>query len=339
MTTLDTVAVVTADEPAGSHRLLRWTASRVASGAAVLLFLSVVVFAATNAVPGTIVDALLGVDAAPEERAALTTRLGLDRPLVERYFSWLGNMLTGNFGTSLADGQDIAPKLFERTGNSLLLAGIAFAIALPLAIALGAFTGLRQKSPWSKSINFGSFVFICVPEFVLGMLLILVLAVWIPLFPAISAVDSESPPSVWMMALALPVLTVIPASVAFLMRVVRFGVAEISQEDFVRMAPLRVGYKPGRQILRHVLPNALAPTVTVMALSLAHIITGLAVIESLFQYPGMGKMLLDAVDIHDIPTVQAAALMTGFIVVVLNIGADLIAGIIDPRVGSADQGT
>ncbi|GII67519.1 ABC transporter permease [Sphaerisporangium krabiense] len=318
--------------------MLRWFVTRVLSGFGVLLFLSVVVFAATNAVPGTIVDALLGPEAAPQDRAALAERLGLNTPLPARYVSWLGHMLTGDLGTSLADGNPIAPKLLERAGHSLVLAGVAFLVVLPVAIALGSMTGLRPKSRWSKAANGSSFVFICVPEFVLGMLLILVFAVWIPVFPAISAVDSDSTLSEWVTALVLPVLTVIPASVAILMRVVRFGVAEVNREDFIRMAPLRIGYDPRKVLRRHILPNALAPTISVMALSLAHIITGLAVIESLFQYPGVGKMLFDAVEIHDIPVVQATALIIGLIVVVLNILADLIAGILDPRVGSAEQG-
>ncbi|QXJ24266.1 ABC transporter permease [Actinomadura graeca] len=333
--TVERPAAATSAE--GSRPLLRWMLGRILGGLGVLVFLSAVVFTATNAIPGSIVDALLGTDATPSARAQLETRLGLDDPFFERYLTWAAHLLSGDFGHSLADDSAIGPQLWSAAGHSLILAAVASVVTIPVSIALGTLAGLKPGSGPVKVVNGLSFLLLCVPEFVLGMFLVLLFAVWIPAFPAISGVDGGSSMAEWAAALVLPALTVIPGSVAFLIRVLRFQVADTNREDFIRMAPLRVGYSRRRTIGRHVLPNTLAPTASAMALNLVHVVTGLAVVETLFQYPGLGMLLYNSIGLHDIPVVQACALAIGAIVIVLNIVADLIARLLDPRVGTLEQ--
>jgi len=318
--------------PSVDRGLLRWLASRLGFGVVVLAALSIVVFAATSILPGSIVDQILGAEATPQARGELEHELRLDQSPVARYFSWLGATIQGDFGHSLVNGEAVGPMVLERLGRSLVLAGAALALALPLSIALGTWSALRRGKLVDRLITTSTFALICVPEFVVGILLIWVLAVVIPVFPAISLVQDGATLGDWVSALVLPVLTLMPAGVAYMTRTMRFAMADVLTEDFIRMAPLRGGMSRGRIVLRHALPNALVPMVNVFALQVGFMLTGVVVIEALFQYPGLGLLLLGAVSQHDIPVVQATALVMGGIYVLLSVAADLVVAVLDPRI-------
>ena len=312
--------------------LLRWLGGRLAFAAGVLVVLSIVVFLATSALPGSVVDQILGTEATPAARTALEQELRLDEPIVQRYAGWSASAVQGDFGSSLVNGVPVWPLVLDRLGHSLLLAGAALFLAVPLAIVLGTWAALRAGRREDRSITGAAFVLICIPEFVVGIVLIWLLAVVVPVFPAISLIDPGAPLSAWIEALALPVLTLVPASVAYMTRTMRFAMADVLGEDFIRMAPLRGGISRRRVILRHALPNALVPMINVFALQVGFMLTGVVVVEALFQYPGLGMLLLDAVSQHDIPIVQATALVMGGIYVLLSVVADLLVAVLDPRI-------
>jgi peptide/nickel transport system permease protein len=330
-TVTDGPAVSTADGNV-DRGLLRWLGGRLAFAAGVLVVLSIVVFLATSALPGSVVDQILGTEATPQARTALEQELRLDEPVVQRYASWATSALQGDFGSSLVNGAPVWPLVLERLGHSLLLAGAALLIALPLAIVLGSWSALRAGRRADRAITGAAFVLICIPEFVVGILLIWLFAVVVPVLPAISLIDSGASLREWLEALALPVLTLVPAGVAYMTRTMRFAMADVLGEDFIRMAPLRGGVSRRRVILRHALPNALVPMVNVFALQVGFMLTGVVVVEALFQYPGLGLLLLDAVSQHDIPIVQATALVMGGIYVLLSVAADLLVAVLDPRI-------
>ena len=312
---------------------LRWLASRLAFAALVLFVLSVIVFLATSLLPVNAVDQMLGSEATEAGRIALTKRLGLDRPPLERYFIWVGHALRLDFGRSMFSAQPVWPLVAERFANSLRLAGAIMLVQLPLALGLGIWTAVHRGGPADRIVSAAVLVFICVPEFVAGIILIWLLSVQFPVFPALSLITSGSTASDWLVALCLPVLAMLPVGTSYLIRTMRFAMAEVLDREFIQLAALR-GLSRARIVLRHAVPNALGAMVNVLALHVAFLLSGVVAIEVLFEFPGIGRLLLDSVGLQDVPLVQACALVLGTGYVLINLAADIAVALIDPRVGS-----
>jgi peptide/nickel transport system permease protein len=305
---------------------------RIGFSAVVLLVLSIVVFAATTILPGNVVDVVLGQNTTPDARAAMIHRLHLDLPPLVRYFQWLGGALHFDFGNSLQSDQPVWPVVIAAFGRSLILAGIGSVVMIVVSVFLGLSSGLRPGSLYDRVIAVLTFIALSMPEFVLGALLIWVFAILIPVVPALSLISSANNFGEWARMMILPVITVIPVTGAYILRTMRSATLDVVNHDFVAMARLR-GLPRSRIVWRHILPNALVPMINVLTLNMGWLVGGIVVVEVLFQYPGIGKLLLESAQTRDIPMVQAAAMLIGAVYVTLNLVADVLVAVLDPRVG------
>lgn len=317
-----------------SYVFLRWLGVRVAFSLAVLLVLSLLIFIATTILPGNIADIVLGQNATPAAVQALSHRLHLDTPAPERYLLWLGNIIQLNFGTSLQSGQPVWPIVSTAFFHSLILAAAAGVAMIVTAVLVGLWAGLRTGSVRDKVILALSFIGLSMPEFVVGSILIWLFVVLVPIFPALSLVGGGTPLLEWVKMLVLPTLTVIPVTGSYIVRTMRAATKEVMQEEFVNMAVLR-GLPDSRIVWRHVFPNSLVPMVNVLSVNMGWLVGGIVVVEVLYQYPGIGYLLIQAIGQRDIPIVQAAALLIGSVYVALNLLADVTIAVLDPRVGRA----
>ena len=295
--------------------------------------MSLVIFAGVELLPGDLATAFLGREATPTRLVSLRAELGLDQPATVRYVNWLGNVLQGDLGMSLARKKPIGELIGLRMRNTLLLGVTAGIIGLPVALVLGIITGLtRDRKPdlWISTI---SLIFMTLPEFVTATLLILLFAIVWPIFPAVTIVPPDSPIKEMLPNIALPVITLIFVMVAHNLRMVRTNVIDVMTSEYVQMATLK-GIPRARVVLRHALPNALLPTINLIALYLAWLVGGVVIIEQVFNYPGIGTLMIRAVHDRDIPLVQAIVLVIAGSYVVLNMGADLLVMMLDPRLRS-----
>ncbi|MFC3984599.1 ABC transporter permease [Streptosporangium jomthongense] len=315
----------------------RWLLRRVAYGAAAVWATSVVVFAATQALPSDPAMAILGGDATPESLARLRLDLGLDRPLWQRYLTWLGGVLTGDLGRSLDSGTDVASLLGGRLVNSLALLASALTVAVALALALGLFAALRRGGLADRVVTSVAVSLQAVPGFVVAVALIVLLAttVW-PVLPAASLLEPGVSPFAQPHYLVLPALTLVAAETPYLLRQVRSSVAEALESDYATAARLR-GVPERRVIWRHALPNGLVPAVQATALTTGVLLGGSLVVEVAFSYPGLGGALNAAVGARDIPVIQAAALLVAGGVVVVNLLADLVTVLLTPRLRTGER--
>ncbi|ANT54896.1 ABC transporter permease [Mesorhizobium amorphae] len=303
---------------------------RVALGALTLWIVSLIVFAGVQFLPGDVATELLGQSATPEAVAALRKSMGLDIPLYLRYFDWLGSILRGNFGTALANGRDIAELIKPRLFNTLFLAVSAAVISVPLALLGGIVAALYRNTFIDRAINVVTLASISVPEFFVAYILILVLAVHAGILPSLSDVDSETSVLGRLTAIALPSLTLAVVVLAHMMRMTRTSIINLLGNQYIETARLK-GLPEWRVLVRHALPNALAPIATVIVLNLAYLITGVVVVEVVFVYPGLGQLIVDSVQKRDVPVVQACSLIFAATYVLLNLTADILSIIANPR--------
>jgi peptide/nickel transport system permease protein len=310
--------------------MLKLIARRLALGALTLLAVSALIFASTEILPGDVASAILGQQATPEALAAIRAELGLDRPAVARYADWLLGFVQGDLGRSLANRQPIAAQIGQRLGNTLFLAGVAAAIAVPLAVGLGVLAAIRRESALDRAISIATLSTISVPEFFVGYLLILFLAVQFPVFPSLATVSPGMGLGESLYTVALPALTLTLVVVAHMMRMTRAAVVDVLSAPYVEMARLK-GLPERHVVVRHALPNALGPIATVVALNLAYLVVGVVVVEVVFVYPGMGQYMVDAVAKRDVPAVQACTLVFAATYVALNLTADLLGIVSNPR--------
>jgi len=299
--------------------------------AVTLFVVSIVIFAVTELLPGDVAVMILGSEATDETLAALRTQLGLDKPAPARYVDWLSGAARGDFGESLRMRTDVGPLVLERLKNSLALAGIALVIGVPLALGLGIIAGLRKDRPADKAITITTLLGISVPEFVIGSVLIMIFASIWPILPATSMIDPTGNPLENVKFLILPAITLVFVTLAHTARMTRSSVVRVMRTDYVRTATLK-GMPRGRIIMRHVLPNALLPSITVIALNIGWMIGGLIVVETVFAYPGLGQLMIFAVTSRDVPLVQAVALLVALIYALANLGADLLYAVLNPRI-------
>ncbi|MHA3978487.1 ABC transporter permease [Halovulum sp. GXIMD14794] len=303
---------------------------RLLLGLVTLLVVSIIIFSAVEFLPGDVAQQILGQSATEETVAQLRRQLGLDQPPYIRYFEWLGNALQGDFGTSLANKRSVAEQLGPRFMNTLFLAGMAAIIAVPLAITLGVMAALFRNSIFDRVANATSLVSISSPEFFLGYILIFFFAVQNPVFPAIANVTPDTPLPDRIRACALPAITMALVVTAYMMRMTRAAIINLLASPYIEMARLK-GVPNRRVILKHALPNALAPIINVVALNLAYLITGVVLVEVVFVYPGVGQLLVDSVSKRDFPVVQACCLIFAATFILFNLIADVGAILSNPR--------
>lgn len=308
---------------------------RLIFSAFILLAVSLLVFGATLLLPGDAARAILGQQATPERIAALNEQLGLNQPAWQRYFSWLGGLFVGDFGTSTASGGSVAQLLGERVGNSFILMAAAAIISVPLGIGLGVYQALHRGGRRDQAMTGLSLVFAAMPEFVIGIGLIAIFATSVfQILPAVTLAPPGQP--VWGRPeqLILPTMTLILVVTPYIVRMMRATMIEVLDSGFVEMARLK-GVPETRVIMRHAVPHALGPVAQVVAIQLAWLAGGVVVVEFLFRYPGLGQALIDAVTYRDVQVVQAISMLVAAVYVVVNLAADVVGILTNPKLRSA----
>lgn len=296
-----------------------------------LLISSALIFVICRLLPGDVARVLLGREASDAAVAALREELGLNRPLPLQYIDWLAGFVSGNWGDSFSTRQPIRALVGERLANSLMLAGLTMLIAVPLAIGLGVLAGLRADRPADAAISVSSLAVVGLPEFVTGLLLIELFAFRLRWLPANSSIAPGAGFVEALPQLVLPALTATLVLLAYIVRLTRAGVIEELKQGYVRTAALK-GLPWRTVVLRHVLRNALLPTITVVAISLGWLISGLIVVENVFNYPGLGRLLTFAIDRRDLPLLQAISMITVLVFAASNLAADLLYALLNPRI-------
>lgn len=312
------------------HPVLTLVVQRLALGLLLLLAVSAIIFLGVEALPGDTAQAILGQSATPQALANLRAEMGLDQPALSRYFGWLGGIMTGDLGLSLTNKTDIATAIGQRLGNTLFLAFWAAIISVPLAILLGLIAA-RYNGRWpDKLISGVTLSTISLPEFVVGYLVLYFLAVKWQLFPSVAMVFPGMSVGERLNAVILPVIVLVLVVLAHMMRMTRAAILNVMQSAYIETAELK-GLGPMQVIWKHAFPNAIAPVVNVVMLNLAYLVVGVVVVEVVFVYPGMGQYLVDHVTKRDLPVVQAVGLIFAAIYIGLNILADVISILANPR--------
>ena len=305
-------------------------ARRSLLSAATLLLVSGFVFFVLEVLPGDVATGILGRDATPESLQLLREQLGLDQPVLTRYLAWLGGLLTGDLGQSLVSSRSVAEILGPRIFNTLALSVYAFLLYLPLTVIPAVIQALNRDRAADQVLSVVTLVLLSMPDFLLATILLLIFVLWIPLLPAISLVDESSSFAEYMSAMTLPALTLAIVMAVYAVRMLRDNLIEVLDSDYVRMAELK-GLSRIRVLLRHALPNALVPTLNVTALNLAYLIGGVVVVEKVFSYPGFGTLLVDSLQLRDLPVIEATVMLASLVYVVANLVADLGAILLNPR--------
>lgn len=312
------------------HLVLKLVAQRIALGLILLLAVSLVIFLGVEALPGDTAQAILGQSATPQALENLRAEMGLDQQPLTRYFAWLGGILTGDLGTALTNKADIATSISQKLGNTLFLAGSAAVIAVPLAILLGI-VAARYAGRWpDKVISAVTLTTISLPEFVAAYFVIFFLTQVFPIFQPVSLVLPGMGFWAKLNAIALPVIVLVMVVLAHMMRMTRAAILNVMQSAYIETAELK-GLSPMQVVWRHALPNAIAPVVAVVMLNLAYLVVGVVVVEVVFSYNALGKYLVDHVTKRDLPVVQAVGLIFAAVYIFLNMAADIIGILSNPR--------
>jgi len=303
---------------------------RIGIGVVTLAVISALIFLGVEALPGDLTEAVLGQNATPETVAAFRKELKLDLPPHVRYLSWLNDVLHGDLGKSLANGRPIVDLIGWRFSNTIFLAAASAVIAVPIAIMLGILAALYRNSLFDRIISMVTLSTISFPEFFVAYILIALLSVQLIIFPSISNINDQM--SFWQKinAIVLPCLTLTMVVVAHMMRQTRAAIINILASPFIEMARLK-GLKRVRIVVLHAFPNALSPVINVVALNLAYLVVGVVIVEVVFVYPGLGQLLVDSVSKRDIPVVQASGLIFAATYIGLNLTADILSIISNPR--------
>jgi peptide/nickel transport system permease protein len=311
-------------------KLMAMIVRRLALGLLTLVIVSFIIFLGVLFLPGDLAEAILGQSATPETVAAFRKELGLDLPWYVRYFDWLFGMMQGDMGVSLANKREISELIGVRLKNTLFLAALASIISVPLAIILGILAALYRNSFYDRAVNVLTLSSISFPEFFVAYILILFLSVNAGWFPSISNISPGL--SIWEQAYrcALPALVLTLVVIAHMMRMTRAAIINLLASPYIEMAALK-GMSRGRIIVKHALPNALAPIINVIVINLAYLVVGVVVVEVVFVYPGLGQLLVDSVSKRDIPVVQASALLFAGTYILLNLTADVLSIATNPR--------
>lgn len=314
-----------------SSASLRLASRRVALLLVTLLLVSVITFGIMQVLPGNIINALLGDTATPDQIAALQHRMGFDTPLPVRYWNWISRVLQGDLGISQQYGIPVSSMLSGRVFNSLVLGLLALVVSVPLALALGTLGALHRGRRLDRFITALVLVNFGLPEYVLGVLAILVFSVWFPLLPGSSLVAPGENPLARPLAMVLPVLVLSAGLLTYISQITRTGMIRALQSPYVRTAVLK-GLPMRVVVLRHALPNVMLPVLAEIGMHFGYVIGGLVVVETLFSYAGVGQMLMNAVTYRDVVALQGTVLVIAAAYGVGNMAADLIALRFDPRI-------
>ena len=306
---------------------------RVGFGALTILVITVIVFAGVEALPGDLAEAILGQQATPETIAAFRDELKLDLPPHVRYFTWLSAFAKGDLGRSLATGDQVWDLIGWRFSNTLLLGSAAAMITVPLAVLLGILSALYSGGWFDRLISTSTLTTISFPEFFVAYILILLFSVKAALFPSVSMITEEMTLAQKLHAIMLPCLTLMLVVMAHIIRMTRAAIMNVMNSRFIEMARLK-GVSRARIIVRHALPNALSPIINVIILNLAWLVVGVVIIEVVFAYPGLGQLMVDSVSKRDIPVVQAAGIIFAVTYVGLNLLADVLSILCNPKLRS-----
>jgi len=312
------------------HPIVKLLSQRIALGLLLLLAASVLIFIGTAILPGDVAQTILGQGATPQALENLRAELGLNDPLVTRYFNWLFGALQGDLGTSLSNRRDIAEAMGTRLSNTLFLAFWAAVVAVPLAILLGLLAVLYQGRWPDKLISGVTLATISVPEFLIGYILIFFLAVELRWLPSLATIHDGMSLGEKLNVIAVPVLVLVLALLGHMMRMTRAAILNVMQSAYVETAQLK-GLRQFTIIRRHAFPNAIAPVVNVVMLNLAYLVVGVVVVEVVFVYPGMGQYLVDHVAKRDVPVVQACGLVFAAVYIGMNLIADVVSILANPR--------
>jgi peptide/nickel transport system permease protein len=312
------------------HPIVKLVAQRIALGCLLLLAASALIFVGTQILPGDVAQSILGQSATPEALENLRRDLGLNEPAYVRYFDWLGGALQGDLGNALSNGKSISEALGKRLGNTMFLAGWAALFSVPLAVLLGL-VAVRYRNRWpDKLISGVTLASISLPEFFIGYLLIYFVAVQLRWFPSVAIINDDMSLMDKLQAIALPVAVLTVVVLAHMMRMTRAAILNVMQSAYIETAELK-GLSPFNVIRKHAFPNAIAPIVNVVMINLAYLVVGVVIVEVIFVYPGMGQYLVDHVAKRDVPVVQACAIVFAAVYIGLNIVADIVSIISNPR--------
>ena len=310
--------------------VLRLIAIRLAIGLTTLLIVSALVFAITGLLPGDVAEAVLGQSATPEAVAGLRAALHLDQPAYQRYVIWLSGLLSGDPGMSLVNRLPVARLIGSRLPNSLLLAGFTACFAVPIALTLGITAAIWRESWYDRAVGVLSVSIISVPEFLVATLAVLIFAVKLRWLPALSYASDIRSVGQLLRSFAMPIMTLSFVIMAQMVRMSRAALVTQLESSYVEMAVLK-GARPARIVLAHALPNALGPIVNAVALSLSSLLGGVIIVETIFNYPGLAKLMVDAVATRDMPLVQACAMILCAAYLGLVMIADVAAILANPR--------
>jgi peptide/nickel transport system permease protein len=315
----------------GRNLLSAMIARRLVAGVLMLLAISLLIFAGLNLLPGDTATAILGQSATPAAVQALKLQLGLDQPAGWRYLHWLGGVLQGDFGISLSSRENISGALWSRFKNTLFLAGGAALVAVPLALTIG-FVSVRFHGGWTdRLLNLLTRAAVALPEFFSGYLLIFIFSMTLAWLPSNSSVQMDMPLSNRLMAIILPGVTLVLAVLGHMSNMTRAALLSAQRSSYVDTAILK-GLSPMRVLWRHVLPNAWGPIINVIVLNMAYLMVGVVIVENVFVYPGLGQYMVDSISKRDVPVVQGCALVLAAIYILLNLFADVIALLTNPRI-------
>ena len=311
--------------------MLRLIGRRLLLMVPTLILASILIFLLAEVLPGNVGRSILGQYATPADVAALNHKLGADKPLVVRYATWAGHFVIGDWGESPVLKLPVRPYVMAALWNSLILAGFALILIVPTSIVLGVFSGLRRDSAFDRVITISTLSMTVIPEFVSGVILLYIFAVWLKWLPVTAMPPDGSGFFDRFYYLILPAIPLMFLELGYIARMARVGTVQVLAMPYIRTAVLK-GLPRRRVIFGHVLRNAMVPTVTVIGSQVGWLIGGLVVIETLFVYPGIGKLMVDAAQTHDVVMLEASVLMVAVIYMAANLIADIVVALLNPRI-------
>jgi len=309
---------------------IRLLVPRIGLAFITLLAVSLIIFWAVEWLPGDPATRILERAATPERAEALRKLLNLDEPPTVRYVRWLGNYVRGDWGESLVAKRRVSDYVLPRLKNTLILSAFVMAIYVPASLVLGVVTAIYRNRALGVGLSVLLLFGTAIPEFVIGLLLMLVFAVALPWFPPLSLMDEVHSFGDLFHTITLPTVTLALAMTAYAVRMMQSSLVSVMESEYVRTATLK-GLPRSRVIIRHALPNALGPALRVTALNLAWLIGGVVLVETVFNFPGMGRLLVDSIRVLDTPVIEAIALLMAGVYILANLGADLASGLLNPR--------
>ena len=311
--------------------MLLYTLKRIAYIAVILAVMSVLIFWATQVMPGDVAQMIVGQFATDEQIRAVRARLGLDDPIHVQYLRWASGLLRGFLGLSMMMDRPIGPLIQEAILRSAVLAGVSIVLVAAIGIFLGVYSAVRKGTAADHAVSIGTYFFISVPEFFWAIIVILLFAGYLGWFPATGYAPMSEGFGIWLQHLVLPVATLVSGLVAHVSRLTRSSMIETMQSQYVIAARAK-GLPEALVIRRHALRNALVPTITVLAIDVGLLMGGIVVVETVFSYPGLGRLLIFSIEQKDIPMVQAGILTVTAVYAVANLAADLLYAFFNPRI-------